>query len=141
MPITLLNNQNQTSSLLDVPILPAAVAAGGIVATKELEEERRKNEEEIKRAETNLATIQIPSDLADIGLTRQDLLSELHQATPGVKAAGTTTSAELRRAYIDRDTILRVAAQKGLNVNALRKAMEKKDSEDTPQKNPQLRSA
>ena len=121
----ILNNSfktNQNSQGLTLPalspktILPLAFAGGMTTAAKELEEERKKNEAEIKKAEANLASLEIPSDFAAAGLTREDCLRELHNTAPGIKSAGSSISAALRGAAISRETLEQLLKQKGGNI-------------------------
>ena len=115
-------NTNQQVQGLTLPglspqtVLPLAFAGGITIAAKELEEERKKNEVEIKKAEANLATLEIPSDFAAAGLTREDCLRELHNTAPGIKSAGSSVSAALRGATISRETLEQLLKQKGGNI-------------------------
>ena len=115
-PITPIQQKPILSNNLTTLALPLAVAAGGAMAAKAIKDEREQNTKEIKTAEENIETINIPSELASAGLTHQDLLNELHNTSVISKRAQSSAASELRGLTISTETLKKIAEAKGLSV-------------------------
>ncbi|MCC6933747.1 MAG: hypothetical protein IT292_10950 [Deltaproteobacteria bacterium] len=96
-------------------VLPSnAVEAGIKAAVEQAQREAEENRRQIEDAKVRVQSVQIPNDLAGAGLTHQDLLNELANVVPGINSPGSTSSAELRGYNITRETLERIARQKGM---------------------------
>lgn len=105
-----------TPPVMPPTVLETAMKNAVELAAKELEQARKTNQEEISRAESNIATLQIPDDLLALGLSHNDLIAALRNTNPGTGSPGSTAAAALRSNSISRETLVEIAKAKGLTV-------------------------